>query len=77
MVFESVFYKGTSRITFLFELFIRLHMVHMRGYLIHRVVNTVVTIMIESGFDGISGGGNMGGNMRVLYPLQFDQLCQV
>ena len=68
---ESVFYKETSKIPFLFGLFLRLHQVHMIVHLILHVVHIVGTIMIESVIDGIPRGYNMGGMMILLNPLQF------
>ena len=59
LVFESVFYKGGSEILFLFELFLRLHKVHMIGYMIQRVIITVGTRIIEAGIDGISRRNRM------------------
>ena len=56
MVFERVFYKGTSKTPFLFELVIRLHQVQMRGDLILHVVHITVTIIIEAGIYGILRG---------------------
>ena len=71
MVFESVFYKGTSKIPLLFELVIRLHQVHTRRYLIHHVVHIVGKIIIESGIYGLARRNNLVGMIRGLNPLQF------
>ena len=71
LVVGNAFYRNTSKIPLLFELVLRLHQVQMRGYLILHVVNTVGTIIIEAGIDGISRGNNMGGMMRGLNPLKF------
>ena len=46
----------------------------MIGYFILRVVHIAVTIIIESGIDGISRGGNMAGMMKLLNPLEFFSL---
>ena len=46
-------------------------MVHMRGYLFQHVVNTVVTIIIDSGFDGLSRVNKRGGYIILLNPLYF------
>ena len=44
LVFESVFYKGTSKIHLLFELFLRLHQVHMMGEMIFHVIHITGTL---------------------------------
>ena len=59
LVFESVFYKGDSEITFLFEIVLRLHQVQMRELFILHVVNTVGTRIIEAVIGGISKGNNL------------------
>ena len=40
------------------------------------VFNITGTRMIEAGIDGITRGNHLGGNMRVLNPLQFVPLDQ-
>ena len=76
LVFEKVFYKGISKIPFLFELVLKLHQFHMRGELIFHVIQVVVTQMIEAGIDGLYRGGNLGGMVRGLNTLQFSPLYQ-
>ena len=73
MLFESVFYRGKSKIPLLFELILRLHQVQMRGYLILHVVNTIEIRMTEKLIYGIPRGNNMGVIMRGLNPPHF--LC--
>ena len=65
------FTRGPQKYLFLFELVLRLHQVHIRGYLILHVVHILGTIMIGSLIDAISRGNSMGGTTRVLNPLQF------
>ena len=48
----------------------------MKGDLILHEVHISGTIMIESGTDGISMGGNLGVMMNGLNPLQFSPLYQ-
>ena len=76
LVFESVFYKGTSNPPLLFKLVLRLHQVQMRGEMILHVVHIAGTQMIEAGIDGLSRGKNLGGMMRGMNPLQFFLLDQ-
>ena len=71
MLFESVFYRGKSKIPLLFELILRLHQVQMRGYFTLNVVHIAVTRTIEAKINGISRGNNLGGMMIVLDPLHF------
>ena len=71
MVFESVYYKGTSKILLLFEIFLRLRQVHMRGYLILYVAHIAGTRMIEAVIDGILRVNNLEGTMRGVNPLKF------
>ena len=59
LVFESVFFKGDSEITLLFELVLKLHQVQMRELFILHVVNTMGTRIIEAVIDGISRGNNL------------------
>ena len=56
MVFDSVFYKGGSKIPLLFELVLEMYQVHMRVDLILHVVNITGKIMIGSIIYGISRG---------------------
>ena len=60
LVFESIFYKGTSKILLLFEIVLRLHQLQMIGELVLHVIHIVVIRMIEAGIDGIYGGGELG-----------------
>ena len=76
LVFESVFYKGTSKIALLFEIFLRLYQLQMRLYFILHVVHIAGTSIIEEGIYGLSRGNNLGLMMRVLNPLQFVSLDQ-
>ena len=59
LVFEIVFYKGTSKTPLLFEIVLRLHQIKMRGYLILHLVHIPGMIMIELDIYGISGGVNL------------------
>ena len=61
LVFESIFYKGTSKILLLFEIVLRLHQLQMIGELVLHVIHIVVIRMIEAGIDGIFGGGTWEG----------------
>ena len=70
-VFESVYYKGTSKNPLLFEIFLRLHQVQMRGELISHVIHIAGTQIIESGMEGLSRGDNLGDMKRGLNPFQF------
>ena len=74
LFFESVFYKGTSKIPLLFEFVLHLHQVQIKRELIPHVVHIAGTSMIESGIDGLYRGNNLGGLMRVLEHLQ---ICSV
>ena len=76
LVFDHVFYKGTSKITLLFEFVLRLHQVQMLGELILHVIRIAGTCMTNAGIDGLSRGNNLGGMMRLLNPLQFSLLDQ-
>ena len=71
LVFESVFYKGTSKPPFPFELVIRLYHVNMRGELISHVIYITGTRMTESGIYCLYRGNSLGGMMRGLNTLQF------
>ena len=53
LVFESMFYKGTSKSPLLLYIFLRLHQVQMREYLILQIIHTEVTQMIEAGTNGL------------------------
>ena len=76
LVFESIFYKGTSKILLLFEIVLRLHQLQMIGELVLHVIHIVVIRMIEAGIDGIYGGGDLGGMIRGVNSLQFYPLYQ-
>ena len=69
LVFECVFYKGTSKSPLLFELFLRLHKVQMKGDLILKVVHIAGTRMIEAVIESLPRGINMGEAIRGLEPL--------
>ena len=71
LVFESVFYKGTSERPFLFELVLRLH--QMRGEIVLYVILIVGTRMIEIEIDGLFMRDNLGGMMRGTNPLSFSR----
>ena len=71
LFFESVSYKGTSKISLLFEILLRLHQVQVKVELILHIVHITGTRMTEAGMDGISRGNNMGGVMRGLETFQF------
>ena len=45
-LFERVFYKGISKIPFLFEIYLRLHQVQMIGELVFHVIHIAGTQMI-------------------------------
>ena len=77
LVFRSVFYKGGSKSPLLLEISLRLHQAQMRGYLILHVVHIEITVIVESGFDGLFRGGYFGRMTRDLNPLQFVLLDQV
>ena len=76
LVFDIVFYKGTSKIPLLFKLVIRLHQVYIRGDSILHVFHITETRMIEAGIDGLSRESNLGGMMVLLNPLQFVLIYQ-
>ena len=76
LVFESVLYKGTLKIPFLFEIFLCLYQFHFKGYLIPYIFHIAGKHMIESGIDGLPRVNNLGGTMRGLKPLQFVYLGQ-
>ena len=46
VVFGSIYYKGTSKIPLLFDIFLQLHQVQMRGHLILHLVHAAGTRMI-------------------------------
>ena len=48
-MFDSIFYKEILKISFLFELVLRLHQVQMRGELILYVIHILGTRLIEAG----------------------------
>ena len=70
LVFESMFYKGTLKITLFFGIVLHFHQVQMKGELILHIIHIVGTHMIEAGIDGLSRGNNFGGMMRGLNPLK-------
>ena len=76
LVFESIFYKGTSKILLLFEIVLRLHQLQMIGELVLHVIHIVVIRIIEAGIDSIYGGENLGGMIRGVNSLQFYPLYQ-
>ena len=53
IVFESVYYKGESKIPLLFDIVLLLQQVQIRGYLILHAVNIFGTRMVEAGIDGL------------------------
>ena len=61
LLFESVFYKGTSKSLLLFELVIRLHQVQIKGELILHILHIEGKRVEKSGIDGLSRGNNIGG----------------
>ena len=70
MVFESVFYKGISKINLLFEIFLRLYQVHMRGELILNGVHISGTRIIKAIIYGLLKVNNLGGMTRGINPSQ-------
>ena len=64
LAFESLFYKGKSKIPLLFELVLRLHQVQIRGEFIFHVINILGTRIIEAGMYSLSRGNNLGVMMR-------------
>ena len=71
LVFESIFYKRTSKSPLLLELALRLNQVRMRGELVLHVIRIAGTLLIEAVIDSLSRGNNLVGMMRGLNPLQF------
>ena len=69
LLFESVFYKGTSKSLLLFEIVIRLHQVQIKEELILHILHIEGKRVEKSGIDGLSRGNNMGGVMRGLQTL--------
>ena len=69
LVFESVLYKGKSKILFLFEIVLRLHKVQMRIDLILNSIHIAGRRIIESGIYGNSKENKLGGMIRGLYPF--------
>ena len=64
MLFESVFYKGASKILLLFKTFLRLNQVNMQGGVILHVVHISGTRIIEAGNYGLSIRNYLVGMMR-------------
>ena len=76
LVFESTLYKGTSKILWIFELFLRFNQVQMRGELILHVIHIAGTGIIGAGIDGLSRVNTLVGMIKELKPLQFVPLYQ-
>ena len=53
ILFESVYYKGESKIPLLFDIVLLLQQVQIRGYLILHAVNIFGKRMVEAGIDGL------------------------
>ena len=70
-MFESILYREVSKFPLLFEIILRLHQVQMRGDLVLYVILVAGTRIVEAEIDALSGGGNLGGIIRGLNPLQF------
>ena len=51
MVFESIYYKGESKIILLLDIVLRLHQFQIREELILHVVHISGTVVIKSGID--------------------------
>ena len=76
LVFDSVFYKGTSKSPLLSEIFLRLYQVQMIWYFILNVVNISVTRVINTVNDGLSRGNDLGGMMRLMNIIEhFIKVC--
>ena len=58
-----------EKLPLLFEIFLRLHQLQMRGELIFNVIHIAGTRMIEAGIGGLSRGNNLGGIIRGLNHL--------
>ena len=64
LVFEIIYYKGTPKSPFLFEIFLCLHQVQTKGFLILHVMHIAGTMMIKDGIDVLSIGNNLLGMTR-------------
>ena len=53
LVFERVYYKGTSKSPLLFKIVLSMHQVNMKGDLIIHVLHIAGTQMIKTGIYGL------------------------
>ena len=57
-MFETLFKKGTYRISFLFEIFLRINKVHMKGELLLYIVHISEIMIIDTIIYFMSIGNN-------------------
>ena len=71
-MFDSIYYKGTSKSLLLSDIVLCIHQFQMKGDLILYVVYIVGTGMTQSVIDILSRRNNLGGMMRGANQLKFD-----
>ena len=71
MVFDIVYHKGKPKSPLLFDIFLQLPQVKMKGGLILHVIYIVGKSMIEADIDGIARGNSLVLVMRVVNSLKF------